>query len=67
MLDNVSLLLKACENLDISYEIIHPTENLVKIKLNNKQHYFCNYSTPIINQAVAQIIKDKEYTYHLFG
>ncbi|MEH2161505.1 MAG: YheC/YheD family protein [Nostoc sp.] len=65
MLDNLSLLLKACENLNINYEIIHPTENLVKIKLNNKQHYFCNYSTPIINQALAQIIKDKEYTYHI--
>ncbi|MBD2243533.1 YheC/YheD family protein [Nostoc sp. FACHB-888] len=65
MLDNVLLLLKACEKLNINYEIIHPTENLVKIKLNNKQHYFCNYSTPLINQAVAQIIKDKEYTYHI--
>ncbi|MEH1786483.1 YheC/YheD family protein [Nostoc sp.] len=67
MLDNVLLLLKACENLNISYEIIHPAENLVKIKLNNQHHYFCNYSTPIINQAVAQIIKDKEYTYHILN
>ncbi|MBW4424847.1 MAG: ATP-grasp domain-containing protein [Nostoc desertorum CM1-VF14] len=65
MLDNLLLLLKACEKLNINYEIIHPTENLVKIKLNNKQHYFCNYSTPLINQSVAQIIKDKEYTYHI--
>ncbi|MBG1245197.1 ATP-grasp domain-containing protein [Nostoc sp. NZL] len=65
MLDNVSLLLQACKNLNISYEIIHPAENLVKIKFNNKQHYFCNYSTPLINQAVAQILKDKEYTYHI--
>lgn len=65
MLDNVSLLLQACKNLNISYEIIHPAENLLKIKLNNKQHYFCNYSTPLINQAVAHIIKDKEYTYHI--
>ncbi|MEH2434783.1 MAG: YheC/YheD family protein [Nostoc sp.] len=65
MLDNVSLLLQACENLNISYEIFKPAENLIKIKLNNKQHYFCNYSTPLINQAVAKLIKDKEYTYHI--
>lgn len=65
MLDNLSLLLKACENLNISYEIIHPAENLVKITLNNKQHYFCNYSTPIINQAITHIVQDKEYTYHI--
>ncbi|BAY79364.1 RimK domain-containing protein ATP-grasp (plasmid) [Nostoc linckia NIES-25] len=67
MLDNVSLLLQACENLNISYEIIHPTENLIKVKFNNKHHYFCNYSTPLINQAVAKILKDKEYTYHILN
>ncbi|MEH1907932.1 MAG: YheC/YheD family protein [Nostoc sp.] len=65
MLDNISLLLQACENLNISYEIIHPAENLVKIKLNSKPHYFCNFSTPLINQAVAHLIRDKEYTYHI--
>ncbi|MBD2414848.1 alpha-L-glutamate ligase [Nostoc calcicola FACHB-389] len=67
MLDNVSLLLQACENLNISYEIIYPAENLIKVKFNNKHHYFCNYSTPLINQAVAKIVKDKEYTYHILN
>ncbi|MEH2071944.1 MAG: YheC/YheD family protein [Nostoc sp.] len=67
MLDNVSLLLQACENLNISYEIIHPSENLIKVKLNDKYHYFCNYSTPLINQAVAKIVRDKEYTYHILN
>ncbi|MBX9257052.1 alpha-L-glutamate ligase [Desmonostoc muscorum CCALA 125] len=67
MLDNVSLLLQACENLNISYEIIYPAENLIKVKFNNKHHYFCNYSTPLINQAVAKIVRDKEYTYHLLN
>ena len=65
MLNNLSLLLQACKNLNISYEIIYPAENLIKINLNSKLYYFCNYSTPLINQAVAQIIKDKEYTYHI--
>ncbi|MEH2311664.1 MAG: YheC/YheD family protein [Nostoc sp.] len=67
MLDNISLLLQACKNLNISYEIIHPAQNLIKIKLNNKSHYFCNYNTPLINQAVAHLIKDKEYTYHILN
>ncbi|AVH70752.1 ATP-grasp domain-containing protein [Nostoc sp. 'Lobaria pulmonaria (5183) cyanobiont'] len=67
MLNNISLLLKACKNLNISYEILHPSENLIKIKLNSKQHYFCNYSTPLLNQAVAHLIKDKEYTYHVLN
>ncbi|MEH1888395.1 MAG: YheC/YheD family protein [Nostoc sp.] len=67
MLDNISLLLQACENLNISYEIIHPAQNLIKIKLNSKPHYFCNHSTPLINQAVAYLVKDKEYTYHVLN
>jgi glutathione synthase/RimK-type ligase-like ATP-grasp enzyme len=67
MLDNVALLLQACENLNISYEVIYPAENLVRIKLNNKYHYFCNHSTPLINQALAKIIKDKEFTYHILN
>ncbi|MBL1202015.1 MAG: ATP-grasp domain-containing protein [Nostoc sp. ZfuVER08] len=67
MLDNVSLLLQACENLNISYEIIYPAENLIKVKFDDKYHYFCNYSTPLINQAVAKILKDKEYTYHILN
>ncbi|MHC5598198.1 MAG: ATP-grasp domain-containing protein [Nostoc sp.] len=65
MLDNISLLLKACENLNISYEILHPAENLIKVKLNHKHYYFCNNTIPLINQAVAHLVKDKEYTYHV--
>ncbi|MDF5707341.1 MAG: ATP-grasp domain-containing protein [Nostoc sp. S4] len=67
MLDNISLLLQACENLNISYEIISPNKNLIKVKLNEKHHYFSNNNTPLINQAVAKIVKDKEYTYHILN
>lgn len=64
MLNNIRLLLQACQNLNIPYEILHNYENLVRIKLD-KYYYFCNYSTPLIEQSVAQIIKDKEYTYSI--
>ncbi len=64
MLNNIRLLLQACQNLNIPYEILHTYENLVRIKLD-KYYYFCNYSTPLIEQSVAQIIKDKEYTYSI--
>lgn len=64
MLNNVRILLQACENLNINYETIDPNGNLVKVKLH-KDYYFCNYSTPIIDQAVAKIVKDKEYTYYV--
>ncbi|VXD22301.1 RimK domain protein ATP-grasp [Planktothrix serta PCC 8927] len=64
MLNNIRLLLQACHNLNIAYEILHDHENLVKIKLN-KNYYFCNYSTPFVDQSVFKILKDKEYTYSI--
>lgn len=64
MLNNIRLLLQACENLNIPYEILHTYENLVRIKLD-QYYYFCNYCTPLFNQSIAQIIKDKQYTYSI--
>lgn len=64
MLNNIRLLLQACQNLNIPYEILHTYENLVRIKLD-QYYYFCNYSTPLIEQSVAHLIKDKEYTYSI--
>ncbi|MBD2480818.1 RimK family alpha-L-glutamate ligase [Planktothrix sp. FACHB-1365] len=64
MLNNIRLLLQACQNLNIDYEILHSHENLVKIKLD-KNYYFCNYSTPFVDQSVFKILKDKEYTYSI--
>jgi len=64
MLNNIRLLLQACHNLNIPYEILHNHENLIKIKLE-KNYYFCNYSTPFVDQSVFKILKDKEYTYSI--
>jgi len=64
MLNNIRLLLQACHNLNIPYEILHDHDNLVKIKLD-KNYYFCNYSTPLVDQSVFKILKDKEYTYSI--
>ncbi|BBD53868.1 MULTISPECIES: ATP-grasp domain-containing protein [Planktothrix] len=64
MLNNIRLLLQACQNLNIDYEILHDHENLIKIKLD-KNYYFCNYSTPFVDQSVFKILKDKEYTYSI--
>jgi len=64
MLNNVRILLQACENLNINYELIDPNGNLVKVKLR-KDYYFCNSLTPLIDEVVSKILKDKEYTYYL--
>ena len=64
MLNNIRLLLQACQNLNIDYEIIHSDQNLVKIKLG-KNYYFCNYSTPFVDQSIFNILKDKDYTYSI--
>lgn len=64
MLNNIKLLLEACHNLKIDYEILHNDQNLVKVKLD-KNYYFCNYSTPLVDQSIFKILKDKDYTYSI--
>ncbi len=65
MLTNISLVLEACQELNISYEILAPNQNLVRIKLNGQDYYLVNFSMPFNNEQILQIFKDKEYTYHL--
>ncbi len=65
MLNNIKLLLEACQKLSINYEILHRHQNLVRIKLNQNYYYFVNYSTPFNSKSVTEIFKDKEYTYEL--
>ena len=65
MLTNIRLVLEACQELNISYEILAPNQNLVRIKLNGKYDYFVNFSMPFNNEQIVYICKDKEYTYHL--
>jgi len=64
MLTNIRLLTEACQKLNIRYEILHPNSNIVKVGLK-EDYFFVNYSTPLLSQSMAQIIKDKEYTYQL--
>jgi glutathione synthase/RimK-type ligase-like ATP-grasp enzyme len=64
MLNNIKILITACEQLGIKYEILHKTQNLVRVR-KKQDHFFTNYSTPFSTQSVAQIFKDKEYTYQI--
>ena len=66
MLTNIKMLLKACKKLDVKYEILHPNQNLVKVKISDREFYFTNYSTPLIPQSIAEIFKDKQYFYQVF-
>ncbi|ACK68949.1 RimK domain protein ATP-grasp [Gloeothece citriformis PCC 7424] len=66
MLTNIRLLLSACEALEIKSENFHPTRNLVKVTLNDKDYFFTNYSTPFLTQSTGQLFKDKDYVYHVF-
>jgi glutathione synthase/RimK-type ligase-like ATP-grasp enzyme len=66
MLTNIKMLLGACKKLSIEFEILHPNQNLVKVKLSDREYYFTNYSTPLIPQSIAEIFKDKQYFYQVF-
>ena len=67
MLTNIEILLAACEELNIPYEILHPSQNLIRLKQGGEEYYFVNYMTPFNSASVAEIFKDKEYTYQLLN
>ncbi len=65
MLNNIKLLLEACQELNINYEILHRHQNLVRIELKQKNYYFVNYSRSFNSKSVPEIFKDKKYNYQL--
>ena len=67
MLTNIEILLAACRELNIFYEILHPSQNLIRIKHGGEDYFFVNYMMPFCSASVAQILKDKEYTYQLLN
>ncbi|MEG4208974.1 YheC/YheD family protein [Microcoleus sp. S13_B4] len=67
MLTNIEILLAACEELNIPYEILRPSQNLIRLKQGGEEYYFVNYMTPFNSASLAEIFKDKEYTYQLLN
>jgi glutathione synthase/RimK-type ligase-like ATP-grasp enzyme len=67
MLTNIEILLAACDELNIPYEILHHSQNLIKIKHGGEDYFFVNYMTPFNSASIAHILKDKEYTYQLLN
>jgi len=67
MLTNIEILLAACQELNIPYEILHPSQNLIRLKQGGEEYYFVNYMTPFNSASVAELFKDKEYTYQLLN
>jgi glutathione synthase/RimK-type ligase-like ATP-grasp enzyme len=67
MLTNIEILLAACQELNIPYEILHPSQNLIRIKHRGENYYFVNYMMPFNSASIAQIFKDKEYTYQILN
>ncbi|MBH8565386.1 alpha-L-glutamate ligase [Nostoc sp. CENA67] len=66
MNNNIRLVIEACKELDIYFEIIHPTQNLLRLIIGDKYFYFYNSCTPFItDSSIGKLFKDKEYTYFL--
>jgi glutathione synthase/RimK-type ligase-like ATP-grasp enzyme len=67
MLTNIEILLAACDELNIIYEILHPSQNLIRIKHSREDYFFVNYMTPFNSGSITQILKDKEYSCQLLN
>lgn len=66
MLTNIKMLLEACQNRGIVYEILHPKQNLVKVTIGDRDYYFANHASPLTSHSIAEIFKDKQYFYQIF-
>lgn len=64
MLGNIQLLISACQELNLDFQILHSTQNIVKVNLE-KPYFFVNYTTPFLDQSLAKILRDKDYTFQV--
>ena len=66
MNQNISMLIKACNNLGYEYDILHESGNLVVVKNQGKSHVFVNLAAPLNSSSVTHLCRDKEYFYQDF-
>lgn len=64
MIANIKCLISACNELEISFDLIHPDDDMLRIDLGRK-YYFIHCATPLNRQDVARVCLDKDYTYKL--
>lgn len=65
MQTNIQFWIAACQELKIDCEIVHSSQSLLKIKIEDDIYFFTNALTPFNNQSLARVLKDKDYTYCL--
>lgn len=63
---NIQILIKACQELNYNYQILHENGNLVRVNHGGKSEVFLNTITPINTEAASHLMKDKEYFYNYF-
>jgi carbamoylphosphate synthase large subunit len=58
-------LIKACNKLDLPYEIIHRDNIAIKLTINNQRLLFIHHHKPFNRADTQRISKDKDLSYHL--
>lgn len=66
MMINIKMLIKACEQLSYSYEIIDENSNLVMVYNQDRRYPFANWTTPLNSSSVSRLCEDKQYFYEYF-
>ncbi len=61
---HIACLIKACNNLGISYKSLHKSGNVIQVN-NLPGAIFANHSVPFNSSVVSLICKDKDYTAQL--
>jgi len=66
MLNHIKAIIKACDKLNLEYNILHKSQNVLEIKTPKQNLLFTNGITPFNSESVANICRDKDFTYTLF-
>lgn len=63
MLQQLSCLVTACEELGLSYRFLDENHNCVFVKKGGEELMFLNATTPFNSQALATLAEDKYFSY----
>lgn len=63
---NSQMLIKACQELNYEYQILHDNGHLVQVNHAGKSQLFINNFTPINSESASYLMKDKDYFYNYF-
>jgi glutathione synthase/RimK-type ligase-like ATP-grasp enzyme len=66
MNSNIQILNKVCKKLNVDYQLLHTSQTIIEVTINQKKHLFTSFDTPLNAQSINKLCRDKDYFYQYF-